>query len=75
MLNIQNGIAVFTLDNPPVNCLGHALREHIVRQLEAAQAEPTVRGIVLTGSEGVFSAGADIAEFGTPLQFQGVGPV
>jgi enoyl-CoA hydratase/carnithine racemase len=70
MLNIQNGIAVITLDNPPVNSLGHALRERIVRQLDAAQADPAVRGIVLTGSERAFSAGADVAEFGTPLQFQ-----
>jgi 3-hydroxyacyl-CoA dehydrogenase len=70
MLIIQDGIAVITLDNPPVNGLGHALRERIVRQLEAAQTDPSVRGIVLTGSERAFSAGADVTEFGTPLQFQ-----
>ena len=70
MLNVHNAIAVITLDNPPVNSLGHALRERIVRQLEAAQTNPSVRGIVLTGSEKAFSAGADVTEFGTPLQFQ-----
>jgi 3-hydroxyacyl-CoA dehydrogenase len=70
MLSIQNTIAVITLDNPPVNSLGHALRERIVQQLEAAQADPAVRGIVLTGSDKAFSAGADVAEFGTPRQFQ-----
>jgi 3-hydroxyacyl-CoA dehydrogenase len=57
MLTIHDGIAVITLDNPPVNGLGHALRDRIVRQLEAAQADPTVRGIVLTGSDKAFSAG------------------
>jgi len=70
MLTIQVGIAVITLDNPPVNALGHALPERIVLQIEAAQADPLVRGIVLTGSAKAFSAGADVAEFGTPLQFQ-----
>jgi 3-hydroxyacyl-CoA dehydrogenase len=70
MLNIHNAIAVITLDSPPVNSLGHTLRERIVWQLEAAQTNPSVRGIVLTGSEKAFSAGADVTEFGTPLQFQ-----
>ena len=60
MLTIQVGIAVITLDNPPVNALGHALPERIVLQIEAAQADPLVRGIVLTGSARAFSAGADV---------------
>lgn len=70
MLDIRNGIAVITLDNPPVNSLGHALRERIVQQLDAAQADSAVRGIVLTGSDKAFSAGADVTEFGTPRQLQ-----
>jgi 3-hydroxyacyl-CoA dehydrogenase len=70
MLTIQDGIAVITLDNPPVNSLGHALRERIVQQLDVAQADPSVRAIVLAGSDKAFSAGADVTEFGTPLQFQ-----
>ena len=70
MLTIQDGIAVITFDNPPVNSLSPALREHIVLQLEAAQADPSVCGIVLTGSDKAFSAGAEVSEFGTPLQFQ-----
>jgi 3-hydroxyacyl-CoA dehydrogenase len=70
MLTISNAIAVITLDNPPVNGLGHALRECIVQQLQAAQADTSVRGIVLTGSAKAFSAGADVTEFGTPLQFR-----
>ncbi|MDP3083114.1 MAG: 3-hydroxyacyl-CoA dehydrogenase NAD-binding domain-containing protein [Rubrivivax sp.] len=70
MLTIYNGVAVITLDNPPVNSLGHALRERIVQRLEAALVDPAVRGIVLAGTDKAFSAGADVAEFGTPLQFQ-----
>lgn len=70
MLIIQDGVAVITLDNPPVNSLGHALRERVVQHLEAAQADPAVRGVVLAGSDKAFSAGADITEFGTPNQFR-----
>jgi 3-hydroxyacyl-CoA dehydrogenase len=70
MVTIQDGIAVITLDNPPVNSLGHALRERIVQQLDLAQADPSVRAVVLAGSDKAFSAGADVTEFGTPLQFQ-----
>jgi len=70
MLDIHNGVAVITLDNPPVNSLGHALRERIVQRLEAALADPAVRGIVLAGNEKAFSAGADVTEFGTPRQLQ-----
>ena len=70
MLDIRDGVAVITLDNPPVNSLGHALRDRVAQQLALAQAEPAVRAIVLAGSEKAFSAGADVSEFGTPLQLQ-----
>lgn len=70
MLEIRNGIAVITLDNPPVNSLGHALREAIVQQLGAAQQDAAVRAIVLAGNDKAFSAGADVTEFGTPRQLQ-----
>lgn len=70
MSDILNDVAVITLDNPPVNSLAHALRERIVQQLDAALANPAVRGIVLAGNEKVFSAGADVTEFGTPRQLE-----
>src|SRR4249920_2664380 len=61
-------IAVITLDNPPVNSLGHALRNKLAAALEAAESNPAIRAIVLTGNDKAFSAGADVTEFGTPLQ-------
>ena len=70
MSDVRSGIAVITLDNPPVNSMGHSVRERIVQQLDALQADPAVRGIVLTGNDKVFSAGADVTEFGTSLQLQ-----
>ncbi|MGU7771630.1 3-hydroxyacyl-CoA dehydrogenase NAD-binding domain-containing protein [Burkholderia sp. MR1-5-21] len=68
MSDILNGVAVITLDNPPVNSLAHALRERIVQRLDEALADPDVRAIVLTGNDKAFSAGADVTEFGTPRQ-------
>ncbi len=61
-------LAVITLDNPPVNSLGHALRQRIVTALAAAQADASVCAIVLTGNARAFCAGADVSEFGTPRQ-------
>jgi 3-hydroxyacyl-CoA dehydrogenase len=61
-------LAIITLDNPPVNSLGHALRQRLVTALAAAQADTRVCAIVLTGNAKVFCAGADVSEFGTPRQ-------
>ena len=62
----KGGIAVLTLDNPPVNSLGHELREALVAGLERANADSAINAIVLIGSGAGFSGGADIREFGTP---------
>ncbi|MFF5650789.1 enoyl-CoA hydratase/isomerase family protein [Streptomyces collinus] len=58
--------AVLRLDNPPVNGLGHATRQGGVQGLHRALDSGEVDAVVLTGREGIFSAGADITEFGTP---------
>jgi 3-hydroxyacyl-CoA dehydrogenase len=63
---VKSGIAVLTLDNPPVNSLGHELREALVSGLERANADPGIDAVVLIGSGAGFSGGADIREFGTP---------
>lgn len=44
-MNISQGVAVIILDRPPVNSLGHALRAHIVQELDAAQSDANVPGI------------------------------
>src|ERR1700734_3980493 len=63
---VKNGIAVLTLDNPPVNSLGHELREALVSGLARANADPGIEAVVLIGSAAGFSGGADIREFGSP---------
>src|SRR5258708_37220871 len=62
----RDGIAVLKLDNPPVNSLGHELRQALVAGLERANADPGIDAIVLIGSGAGFSGGADIREFGSP---------
>jgi 3-hydroxyacyl-CoA dehydrogenase len=62
----RDGVAVLKLDNPPVNSLGHELREALVAGLERANADSAIKAIVLIGSGAGFSGGADIREFGTP---------
>lgn len=62
----QGAIAVITLNNPPVNALGHAVRRGLLESLEKAVADDGTKAIVLIGSGRGFSGGADIREFGKP---------
>jgi 3-hydroxyacyl-CoA dehydrogenase len=63
---VDRAAAVISFANPPVNGLSQAVRAGISTALERAKTDPSVRAIVLTGAGGLFSAGADIREFGTP---------
>ena len=63
---LHGAVAVITLDNPPVNGLGHDLRRHIVDGVTSAQSDDRAQAIVLIGSDRAFSGGADIREFGSP---------
>ncbi|MCH8504177.1 MAG: enoyl-CoA hydratase/isomerase family protein [Ectothiorhodospiraceae bacterium] len=60
----EKGVAVITMDNPPVNALSFALRERLDAALRELAADPAVQAIVLTGTGRGFCAGADITEFG-----------
>ncbi|HLB14792.1 MAG TPA: 3-hydroxyacyl-CoA dehydrogenase NAD-binding domain-containing protein [Burkholderiales bacterium] len=63
---VHGDVAVVTLSNPPVNGLGHALRQGIVEGIERAVADRNVKAVVLIGAGNAFSGGADIREFNTP---------
>src|SRR5687768_11414068 len=63
---VDRAVAVISFANPPVNGLSHAVRTGVSAAVERAQADSSVRAIALTGAGGLFSAGADIREFGTP---------
>src|ERR671930_547670 len=63
---VRDGVAVITLNNPPVNGLGNALRAGILQGLQRAEADSNVKAAVLIGAGKAFSGGADIREFGKP---------
>lgn len=67
---VQDGVAVITLHQPPVNPLSHAVRTAIVDGIDRAHADAAVRAIVIVGAGKQFSAGADMREFGTPAATQ-----
>lgn len=59
-------IATVTVDNPPVNALGQALRQGIWDAVGTLDADPSIRAVVLICAGRTFIAGADVTEFGRP---------
>ena len=57
---------MITLDHPPVNGLGHAVRSVIAAGLDHARDDARMRAVVIAGAGKAFSGGADIREFNTP---------
>lgn len=63
----QDGdILLVTINNPPVNALGAAVRQGLVAAMEQADACDAVKAVVIVGAGKAFIAGADIREFGKP---------
>lgn len=59
-------VGVVLSDNPPVNALGHALRDGIDKALSQFLADDSIKAIVVACRGRTFFAGADITEFGKP---------
>jgi 3-hydroxyacyl-CoA dehydrogenase len=60
----ENGIAVITINNPPVNALSPGVPEGISEAIERINHDPEIKAAVLIGGGRTFVAGADIKEFG-----------
>jgi 3-hydroxyacyl-CoA dehydrogenase len=73
-LSIEDGIAIITLDNPPVNALSQGVRQGIKDGVAQCLADASVRAIVLICAGRTFIAGADITEFGGPPKEPGLHP-
>jgi 3-hydroxyacyl-CoA dehydrogenase len=65
-VEVTDGIAVATIDSPPVNALSAALRAGLAGAVTQAAADPAVRALVIAARGRTFLAGADISEFGKP---------
>ena len=61
-ITLDEGVALFRLDNPPVNQLSAALRQEMAAAFDAAAEDGDVKAIVVTGTGANFMAGADITE-------------
>ena len=63
-LTKENGIAVITINNPPVNALSPGVPEGISEALDQIAQDDAIKAVVLIGGGRTFIAGADIKEFG-----------
>ena len=62
---VRDGVALLTIDNPPVNPLSSGVRFYLSQHMETALADDGVEAVVITGKGRAFIAGADIRDFGT----------
>ncbi|MDI6029281.1 3-hydroxyacyl-CoA dehydrogenase NAD-binding domain-containing protein [Corticibacterium sp. UT-5YL-CI-8] len=62
----RGAVAIVTIDNPPVNALGLAVRRRLMELAEELEADGSVTAVVLTGAGTIFVGGADITEFDRP---------
>jgi 3-hydroxyacyl-CoA dehydrogenase len=63
-LTKDNGIAIITINNPPVNALSPGVPEGISAALEEIDRNAGITAAILIGGGRTFVAGADIKEFG-----------
>ncbi len=61
-VEIKEGVAVFTIDNPPVNQMSPQLGEDFREAITEAFGDDDVKAIVITGTGKNFIAGADITQ-------------
>ncbi len=73
-LTTQDGVAVITINNPPVNALSLGVPEGLLAALDVAEEDPLVRAIVIIGGGRTFIAGADIKELELAASGRGNGP-
>ncbi|HEX7416956.1 MAG TPA: 3-hydroxyacyl-CoA dehydrogenase NAD-binding domain-containing protein [Steroidobacteraceae bacterium] len=67
-LTRESGIGLILIDNPPVNALSQAVRAGLWDCIGRAEADPDIDAIVVLCMGRTFCAGADIREFGRPMQ-------
>ena len=63
-LTKTDGIAVVTIDNPPVNALSSAVSTGIAAAVAQIEKDDSIKAVVFIGAGRTFVAGADIKEFG-----------
>lgn len=64
-LDLDAGVAVVSLDSPPLNIFDLAMRDGLIAALTAVADIGEIRAVVLRAEGRHFSAGADLSEFGS----------
>ena len=60
---VEGGIATIKLNRPKaLNALNSAINQDIMAAINLVKADPSVRVLIMTGSERAFAAGADVKE-------------
>ena len=67
-----DGVAVVTLANGKVNSLSRAVLTRLLEIAEQLTEDPP-GAVIITGSERIFAAGADISEFAGPAEAREIG--
>jgi len=65
-------VLVIISDNPPVNALGAAVRQGLEAAVKEGVADDSIVAMVIRCDGRTFFAGADITEFGKPMQEPGL---
>lgn len=63
---LDGEVLVVSINNPPVNALGQAVRAGLLAAVEQAAADAAIKAMLIVGEGKAFIAGADIREFGKP---------
>ena len=64
LYEVQENVAILTVDNPPVNPLSDGVRTGLYECITKVEENDSIDAVVLTGNGRAFIAGADISEFG-----------
>ena len=62
----DHDVAIVTIDNPPVNAAGLAVRQGLLDALTQTEADTSVGAVILICAGRTFIAGADVREFDQP---------
>ncbi|QDZ07173.1 3-hydroxyacyl-CoA dehydrogenase [Sphingomonas panacisoli] len=71
----HDDVLVIVSNNPPVNALGAAVRSGLEAGIKEGVADASIKAMVIRCDGRTFFAGADITEFGKPMQGPGLGTV
>ena len=69
---IHDDVLVIISNNPPVNALGAAVRQGLEAGIKQGLGDASIKAMVIRCDGRTFFAGADITEFGKPMQEPGL---